>query len=94
MPSVDVVKSHFPKEVPFQKRPGDEAQPLSRQHPARVGEQPKPHGPPRTPKGTVTADENGTCGPKVGLLLGRKSLPSVLSLSKEVLWGSLRREPR
>lgn len=94
MPSVDVVKSRFPKEVPFQKRPGDEAQPLSRQHPARVGEQPKPHTPPRTLRSTVAADENGACGLKVGLPLGRKSLSSVLSLSKEVLWGSLRREPR
>lgn len=39
---LEVVKSDFPKEVGFQRCPGDQAQPLSRQHPAWVGEQPEP----------------------------------------------------
>lgn len=65
-PSLEVVKNKFFKETAFQRRWGDQAQPLPRQHLALLGEQPEPHCPPKVPRGTVPADENHTFRPRVG----------------------------
>lgn len=66
------LKNNFFKEVAFWRRPGDQAQPLSRQYPALLGEQPEPHGPPKVPRVTVPADENCTFRPRWGASFRQK----------------------
>lgn len=62
---LEAVECNFPKEVAFQRRPGDQAQPLSmRQQPAQVGEQPEPRSPAGAPGGAAPADESCAFKPK------------------------------
>ena len=61
---MEAVECNFPKEVAFQRHPGDQAQPLSRQHPAQVGEQPEPPSPTGAPGGTAPADKSCAFKPK------------------------------
>lgn len=64
--SLEVVDAASLKKVPFPKRPGDQAQPVSRQHPDQGVDGAAQVLSPMVLRDTAPTDENGTFRPQAG----------------------------